>query len=152
MHISDLLGAQQAGSVESIAQQSTEDKEEAFLPPSWGGDTVTFSAEARVLQQSSSSTPKEKEEDTSGKEAAAELSETIKKATGGGSSGSGSTSTSALEALEKRLKELQSRLAQVASSSMPEEAKEGVVASLNAQISQVSAQIGELKAEAEKQA
>ena len=148
MHISDLFGAQQAGSVESIAQRPKEDKEEALLPSSWGGDTVTFSAEARALQQSSSTPSKEKEEDTSGKEAADKLSEIIKKATGSGSSGSGGTSE--LEALEKRLKELQSRLAQVATSSMPEEAKEGAMASLNAQISQISAQIGELKAEASK--
>ena len=149
MRISDLFTAQQTGSTESIAQKRKEEEQEPFVPLSWGGDTVTFSAEARIMQQSSSAAKEDKaEEDTSGKEAAATLSEVIKKATGGVST---TSPAEQIEALEKKLKELQTRLAQVAASSMPEESKEGMMAAINGEISQVAAQIGELKAEANKQ-
>lgn len=89
-----------------------------MYPLSWGGDTLTFSAEARIMRLILFRRQEDKaEEDTSGKEAAATLSEVIKKATGGVST---TSPAEQIEALEKKLKELQTRLAQVAASSMPE--------------------------------
>ncbi len=150
MLIEDLLSTTRTESTQGITKLRKKEEEESSLPLSWGGDSVSISAEARAKQQAAAASGEEdSSNEDAAKEASGKLSEIIQRATGGGSGGGDSSAN--IEALRKQLTQLQGKLAQVAGSSMPDEAKQGQIASINAQISQLISQIAEMESEAAKQ-
>lgn len=135
-----LLQVSQSNLVPQINTHKTQEEQQS-LPASWGADSVSISPEARAaLSAASSSGEKTGQEEDEATEAFAEYMDKAK----GGTSSSGSAEEQ-LENLRKKLQALESKLAQVASStSMPEETKNSMMENLNAQIHQVSTQIAEL--------
>ena len=143
MRLEDVLQTAPTLQNQSLNAYQKQQEQESSFPASWGPDTVSISDRARSASATASvntAVPDEPQEEDGTTEAFAEYMDKARGAT----SDSGSPEEQ-LEALRKKLKELEDQLSQVATStSMPEETKNSRMQSLNAQISQVSAQTAEL--------
>lgn len=143
MRIEDMLGSTYAEEITTKERRQKEIQEDS-LALYGGRDTVNISPEARerlaaVSAKDSGQQTAQDGETAEGEEGASGAQ---------GASGSGSSGTSQLEALEKQLKELQSKYQKVASdSSIPPEEKEAQLGAIQAQMSQLTSQIAELKSQ-----
>ncbi len=153
MRIDDIFSAASQVELEEKKRRQQDEDSEILSPVSWKADRVSISDRAREMQQAAASSDAQQTNDkneTAAQKAGDKLSEAVDKATGKASS---SSSADQVENLEKKIEELQTRITQVAgSSSMPEEVKESTMSSLNAQISQLTAQLAALKADMQKPA
>ncbi len=153
MRIDDFLVTTSQIELEEERRREQEENTKSSPPASWKADKVSISDQAREMQQAAAAADVEKNEaddKAAAQEAWGKLHEAVDRAQG---NASGSSSEDQIEALERKIEELQSRMAQIAgSNSMPEDTKESMVSSLNAQISQLVSQLAELKTEALKAA
>ncbi|SDB13081.1 FlxA-like protein [Desulfonatronum thiosulfatophilum] len=139
-------GYREIWKMEEVVNRSLHDRagsagEQRSAPTSWGSDAVTISPAARDAQSAL-----RKDEETDGDNTAAEAFKAYMDKTRGGS---GSSGDSPIEALKARLKDLENKLASIAASpTMQEQTKNSMMQAIQAEITQVTAQIAELEAQA----
>ncbi len=148
MLIQDILSSEQAIPAASAETRERRNDPES-TPASWGADTVSISPEAREAQRAQQALQPEAEQGD-GSEAEQDplgvFHSFLDKAKGQ-SAASGSPKEQ-IKALQQKLVSLQSKLAQIASSNMPEEAKGSQISTINGQINAIMNQISELAAQA----
>ncbi|GAB6059299.1 hypothetical protein JCM31598_24160 [Desulfonatronum parangueonense] len=116
-------------------------QEQSGGPTSWGSDTVTISPEARGVQRTQKTDDETDDDNTAVKAFKAYMD----KARGVGDS----SGNSPIEALKARLKDLENKLDSIAASpTMQEQTKNSMIQAIQAEITQVTAQIAELEAQA----
>jgi len=139
MQIDSILGTQQAYYAENTISGKKNNDNEKNFPLSWQPDNVSISDEARAAY---ATLKQEKEQAGEEPNADEEFSEYMKDARG--ESPASADPVKQLEELEKMLEKLQAKLADVAQSGLPEEAKRAQMGALQSEISAITAQIGEL--------
>ncbi len=143
MRIGETLNTQDAHLTFLKYQKQQEEKLTAS-PISWGEDKVSFSAEAQSKAQAT--TENREDSDDEALNAADQFKSYLDK-TKGKTTG-GSDPEAQIKALQEKLVALQAQMSKTAADdTMPSEAKESKISSINAQINSILSQIAELQSE-----